>query len=134
MPLATLIVITGGAAPAVNTRFRSLPLWAILNVPVPKALAKPPVPLVPDVEIANLSAANPLMPPVAVAIFQVALLEPLKSAAVPLTSGETPESVQRLILNGSADVDAIVSGPPTLTRSHDDTAPAVPVADSICQL
>jgi len=63
------MVITGGA-PAVNSRFRSLPLWAIEKVPVPTALAKPPVPLVADVVRRNLPAAKPLMPPDAVKIFQ----------------------------------------------------------------
>jgi hypothetical protein len=70
VPLATLIVITVGT-PAVNTRFRSFPLWATENVPVPKALAKPPVPFVADVLIRNLSAAKPVMPPDAVAIVHV---------------------------------------------------------------
>jgi hypothetical protein len=70
VPLATLIVITVGAA-AVNTRFRSLPFWAMLNVPEPKLLENPPVPFVADVVIRNFVASKPAMPPDAVAIVQV---------------------------------------------------------------
>ena len=71
MPLATLIVMNDDVLLEVNTRFRSLPLWAIENVPPLRPLAKPPVPFVADVRIANLSAANPVIPPLAEAIFHV---------------------------------------------------------------
>ena len=70
VPLGTVIVITLGAAPAVNTSCRSLPLWATLKVPVPNELAKPPVPFAADVTSWNFAASNPVMPPVAVAIVQ----------------------------------------------------------------
>jgi len=62
------------------------------------------------------------------------LLAELKLAAEPLTSGDTPDRVQRLMKNGSPAVEATASGPITFTRSHDVVEPAVPVAESICQL
>ena len=133
VPLATVIVIVDGAAD-VNTRFKSLPLWAMLNTPPASPLANPPVPLVAEVLIRNLLAANPEIPPAAVAIFHVKFWPASKFAALPLTSGLTPESVQRLTLKGSAEVEAIESVLPTSRRSHDSAAPAAPVAESICQV
>ena len=61
-----------GAAVDVNTRFRSLPDCARLNVPPESEFVKPPVPsVVEPVTIENFSAAKLLMPPAAVAIRQV---------------------------------------------------------------
>ena len=113
-----------------------MPLWAIENVPPPRLLAKPPVPLVAEVLTRNFPAAKPLMPPAALAILHAWFCDASKLAAVPLTSPAAPvlASVQRSILNGSATVAVIASGPPTARRSHDAAVPAVPVPLSICQL
>ena len=112
-----------------------LPIWATLNAPPARSLANPPVPLVADVLITNLSAAKPLIPPVEAAIGQMELLcVGSKSDAVPLTSGEVPESVQRLSRKGLPLVAAIASVPVEATRSQESSPPAAPEPESICQL
>jgi hypothetical protein len=83
--------------------------------------------LVADVLITNLSAAKPLIPSVEAAIGQMELLcVGSKFDAVPLTSGEVPESVQRLSRKGLPLVAAIASVPVEATRSQESSPPAAP--------